>query len=63
MILDPDMTPNNGEVDYMFMGPKGEVYKQQRDSLEYGVLEGHMSLHENCQDGHWTIRVQYQVGC
>ena len=61
MFLNPDMTPVNGDVEYTFMGPKGEVYKQQRDYLNMGVMEGHMSLHENCQDGHWTIRVQYEV--
>ena len=63
VLLNPDMTPVNGDVEYTFMGPKGEAYKHQGDRLKYGVLEGHMPLHENCQEGQWTIRVQYEVNC
>ena len=61
VFLTPDLTPVSGDVEYWFMGPNGEIYKQQRSKLEYGVMQGEMSLHDNCQDGEWTIRVQYEV--
>jgi len=60
VFLTPDLTPVSGDVEYWFMGPNGEIYKQQRSELEYGVMQGEMSLHDNCQDGEWTIRVQYE---